>query len=110
MQVKGPPVHLPYIIHILQQQKVPFQLPQLLILDPREGSDGHSVVDVEPKGVERVVNDDYLAEVSVEDAEVFDVGEFLAVEVAVGAIETVLDVLLLGVDMLQNVIGVAFHG
>ena len=110
MQMKSPPVNLPHVVHVLQHQKVALQLAQLLVLDPRERRNRHSVVNIEPKCIEWVIDDDYLTQISVEDSKVFDVWKFLAVKVAVWAIEPMLDILLFWVDMLQNVVSVALDG
>ncbi len=84
--MKGPPVHLTDIVHVLQFCQIPLQFHQLVVLSSGERSNGNSVVDVEPVGVERVIDDDDLAEVSVEYSKIFDIGTIFGIKIAVVAI------------------------
>lgn len=67
MHVKSSSVYFPDVVDVLQFEQILFKFDQLVVLGTEEGSYGDSIVEVEPEGVERVVDDYHLTEIAIQD-------------------------------------------
>lgn len=67
MHVECSSVYFPDVVDVLQFEQILFKFDQLVVLGTEEGSNRDSIVEVEPEGVERVVDDYHLTEIAIQD-------------------------------------------
>lgn len=65
MHVESSSVYFPDIVDVLQFEQILLKFDKFVVLRAEKRSNGYPIVDVEPKGVKRVVNDYNLAEITI---------------------------------------------
>ena len=104
MQLKVRLIDSSHVFLLLQAGQIALQCRQLEVLAVVEGQDRDSVAELQAKRASRVVNQNNIAQLSVDPRKVFHVQ---AVEVdAVFAVQPVMEELFLWVDLVENSISI----
>lgn len=107
MQLESLQVQLPHILLHTEPVQVLLQAKKFVVLASIVGQNGNTVFDLVEVAEGRVVNEDHLGEIPVDDAKIFGVDLIVQLDTML-SVESMLDVLPIRVNFIEDGIGVAF--
>ena len=109
MHAEHPAVDLPNIINILQQSQIALQLKQLVILLPHKRGNGDSIVNIEPIGIQSIINQNNLTEIFIQNPQIFDIRICNSMQITVASVQPMLDIFLFRIQVFYYGVSVALN-
>ena len=100
IHAEHPAVDLPNIVNILQQFQIALQSDQLIILLPHKRGNGYTIVNIEPIGIQSIINQNNLTEIFIQNPQIFYIRIGNSMQITVTSVQSMLDVFLFRIQLL----------